>query len=192
MGKIVMSEFVTLDGVIEDPAGNEGFRLGGWVGRVGDKGREETDKVLLDQALGTEALLLGRRSYEFFAALWPSRSGELADRLNSLPKYVVSSTLEHLDWNNSTVLNGEVVNEVSKLKHKLNEEINLIASFQLGRTLIERGLVDELRLMVFPVVLGAGARLFGETSDKQPMRLLDNRTVGDGVAYLTYELVREA
>ena len=122
MGKIVMSEFVTLDGVIQDPAGNEGFRVGGWVGRVGNKDREETDKVLLDQALGTEALLLGRRSYEFFAALWPSRSGELADRLNSLPKYVVSSTLEHPDWNNSTVLKGEVVNEVSKLKHELNGE----------------------------------------------------------------------
>jgi dihydrofolate reductase len=192
MGKLVMSEFVTLDGVIQDPAGNEGFRLGGWVGRVGDKGREETDKVLLDQALGTEALLLGRRSYEFFAALWPSRSGKLADRLNSLPKYVVSSTLEHPDWNNSTVLKGEVVDEVSKLKHELDGEINVIASFQLGRTLIEHDFLDELRLMVFPVVLGAGERLFGETSDKKPLRLLDTRTVGDGVADLTYELGGEA
>jgi dihydrofolate reductase len=190
MGKIVMSEFVTLDGVIQDPAGNEGFRHGGWVGRVG--GREETDKVLLDQALGADALLLGRRSYEFLAALWPSRSGELADRLNSLPKYVVSSTLEDPDWNNSTVLKREVVKEVSKLKHELNGEINVIASFQLGRTLIEDDLLDELRLMVFPVVLGAGQRLFAETSDKKSMRLLDTRTVGDGVAYLTYELVREA
>jgi dihydrofolate reductase len=141
---------------------------------------------------GTEALLLGRRSYEFLAALWPSRSGELADRLNSLPKYVVSSTLEDPEWNNSTVLKGEVVNEVSKLKHELNGEINVIASFQLGRTLIEHDLLDELRLMVFPVVLGAGERLFGETSDKKSVRLLDTRTVGDGVAYLTYELVREA
>jgi dihydrofolate reductase len=187
-----MSEFVTLDGVIQDPAGNEGFRHGGWFGRVGDKGREETDKVLLDQALGTEALLLGRRSYEFLAALWPSRSGELADRLNGVPKYVVSSTLEDPDWNNSTVLKGEVLNEVSKLKHEINGEINVIASFQLGRTLIEHDLLDELRLMVVPVVLGAGERLFGETSDKKPVRLLDSRTVGDGVAYLTYELVREA
>jgi dihydrofolate reductase len=192
MGKIVMSDFVTLDGVIQDPAGNEGFRHGGWFGRVGDKGREETDKVLLDQALGTEALLLGRRSYEFLAALWPSRSGELADRLNGLPKYVVSSTLEDPEWSNSTVLKGEVVNEVTKLKHELDGEINVIASFQLGRTLIEHDLLDELRLMVFPVVLGAGERLFGKTSDKKSMRLLDNRTVGDGVAYLTYELVREA
>ena len=192
MGKLVMSEFVTLDGVIQDPAGNEGFRLGGWVGRVGDNVRADTDTVLLDQALGTEALLLGRRSYEFLAALWPSRSGELAERLNSLPKYVVSSTLEHPAWNNSTVLSGEVVDEVSKLKHELDGEINVIASFQLGRTLIEHDLLDELRLMVLPVVLGAGERLFGETSDTKSMRLLDTRAVGDGVAYLTYELVREA
>src|SRR6266542_6940221 len=178
MGRIVMSEFVTLDGVTQDPAGNEGFRVGGWVGRVGgDKGREETDKVLLDQALGTEALLLGRRSYEFFAALWPSRSGELADRLNSLPKYVVSSTLEDPDWNNSTVLKGDVVNEVSKLRHELNGEIVVLASFQLVRTLMEHDLVDELRLKIFPVVLGAGERLFGETSDKKPMRLMDTKTI---------------
>src|SRR6266545_3276426 len=192
MAKIVMSEFVTLDGVVQDPAGNEGFRVGGWVGRVGDKGREATDKVLLDQALGTEAVLLGRRSYEFLAGLWPSRSGELADRLNGLPKYVVSATLEDPEGSNSTVLRGEVVSEVSKLKQELNGEINVIASFQLGRTLIEHDLVDELRLMVFPVVLGAGERLFGETSDKKPLHLLDTRTVGDGLAFLTYELVREA
>ena len=192
MAKLVMSEFVTLDGVIQDPAGNEGFRVGGWVGRVGDKGREGSDEVVLEQALGTEALLLGRRSYEFLAALWPSRSGELADRLNSLPKYVVSSTLEHPDWNNSTVLKGEVVDEVSKLKHELDGEINVIASFQLGRTLIEHDLLDELRLMVYPVVLGAGERIFGETSDKKPLRLLATRSVGDSVAYLTYEFVRDA
>jgi dihydrofolate reductase len=192
MGKIVMSEFVTLDGVIQDPAGNEGFRLGGWVGRVGDKGREGSDEVVLDQALRAEALLLGRRSYEFLAALWPSRSGELAERLNSLPKYVVSSTLEHPAWNNSTVLSGEVVDEVSKLKHELDGEINVIASFQLARTLIEHDFLDELRLMVFPVVLGAGERLFGETSDKKPLRLLATRSVGDSVAYLTYEFVRDA
>jgi dihydrofolate reductase len=190
MGKIVMSEFVTLDGVIQDPAGNEGFTRGGWVGQLA--AREEVAKVTLDQALGTEALLLGRRSYEFFAALWPSRSGELADRLNSLPKYVVSSSLEDPDWNNSRVLKGEVVNDVSKLKHELDGEINVIASFQLGRALIEHDLVDELRLMVLPVVLGAGERLFGETSDTKSMRVLDTRAVGGGVAYLTYELVREA
>ena len=192
MGKIVISENVSLDGVVQDPTGEEDFRHGGWFGQVGDRDREEWAKVEFEEALGAEAFLLGRLRYEFLAARWPSRSGELADRLNSLPKYVVSSTLEAPDWNHSTVLKGEVVNEVSKLKHELNGEINVIASFQLGRTLIEHDLLDELRLMVFPVVLGAGERLFGETSAEKPMRLLDTRTVGDGVAYLTYELVREA
>jgi dihydrofolate reductase len=189
MGTIVISEFVSLDGVTEDPAGGEGFRLGGWVGEI--KGRAEADKIKLDEALGTEALLLGRRSYEFFAARWPSRGGELADRLNSLPKYVVSSTLEDPDWNNSAVLKGDVVNDVSKLKQELNGEIVVYGSLQLVRTLIEHDLVDELRLMIYPVVLGAGQRLFGETSDKKPMRLVDTQTVGDGVAFLTYEPVRD-
>src|SRR5712691_7552878 len=129
MGKVVVSENVSLDGVVEDPAGDEGFRVGGWVGRIAD--REELAKVTLDEALGTDALLLGRRTYEWFAARWPSRTSELADRLNSLPKYVVSSTLEDPEWNNSTVLKGDVVNEVSKLKQQLNGEINVIASFQL-------------------------------------------------------------
>jgi dihydrofolate reductase len=136
--------------------------------------------------------LLGRRSYEWFAARWPSRSGDLADRLNSLPKYVVSSTLEDPDWTNTTVLKGDVVNEVSKLKQERGGEINVPASFQLARTLMEHDLVDELRLKIFPVVLGAGERLFGETSDKKPMRLVDTRTVGDGLAILTYEPVRDA
>jgi len=190
MGRIVISENVSLDGVVQDPAGDEGFRLGGWVGQL--KGREEVAKVKLDEALGTEALLLGRRSYEWFAARWPSRSGELADRLNGLPKYVVSSTLVDPDWNNSTVLKGEVVNEVSKLKQALNGDIVVYASFQLTHTLLEHDLVDELRLMIYPVALGAGERLFGETSDKKPMRLVDTQTLGDGLAYLTYELVRDA
>ncbi len=189
MGKIVISENVSLDGVVQDPAGDEGFRLGGWVGKIKD--REEVNKAALDEALGAEALLLGRRSYEWFAARWPSRSGELADRLNSLPKYV-SSTLEHPDWNNSTVLNGDVVNEVSKLKQELNGEIVIPASFQLLRTLIEHDLVDELRLKIYPVVLGAGERLFGETSDKKPMRLVDTQTLDDGVAFLTYKSDRDA
>ena len=192
MGKIVISENVSLDGVFEDPAGVEGFRRGGWIGRVGDRGREEAARVLLDEALGAEALLLGRRSYEFFAARWPSRSGELADRLNGLPKYVVSSTLEDPGWNNSTVLKGDGVNEVSKLKQALDGEIVVYASLQLVRTLIEHDLVDELRLMIYPVVLGAGARLFGETREKKPMRLVDTQTVGSDLAFLTYELVRDA
>src|SRR5919204_3023584 len=167
MGRIVVSENVSLDGVVQDPAGDEGFPRGGWVGRIA--ALPELAKVALDEALGTEALLLGRRTYEWFAGRWPSRSGQLADRLNSLPKYVVSSTLEAPDWNNSTVLKGDAVNQVSKLKHELNGEIVVPASFQLVRMLMEHDLVDELRLRIFPVVLGAGGRLFGETSDKRAM-----------------------
>jgi dihydrofolate reductase len=192
MGKIIISENVSLDGVIQDPAGDEGFQRGGWVGRVGDQGREEAAQVLLEEALGTEAMLLGRRSYEFLAARWPSRTGALADRLNSKPKYVVSSTLQDPAWNNTTVLKGNVVNEVSKLKQQLAGDIVVPASFQLVRTLIEHDLADELRLMIYPVVLGAGERLFGETSDKKPLRLISTRTVGNDLAYLTYQPVRDA
>jgi dihydrofolate reductase len=192
MGKIIVSENVSLDGVVQDPTGDEGFRHGGWSGQIGDKDREAWAKVLFDEALGAEALLLGRRSDEWFATRWAGRSGEWADRLNNLPKYVVSSTLAEPRWNNSTVLKGEVVNEVSKLKQELDGEIVVYASCQLVRTLMEHDLVDELRLMVYPVVLGAGERLFGEASDKKSMRLLDTRTVGDGLAFLAYELVREA
>jgi dihydrofolate reductase len=190
MGKIVVSDNVSLDGVIQDPAGDEGFRLGGWVGQIKD--RLEVNKLTLDEALGTEALLLGRRSYEWFATRWPSRSGELADRINSLPKYVVSSTLEDPDWNNSTVLKGDVVNEVTKLKQQLNGEIVVWASFQLVHTLMEHDLVDELRLKIYPVVLGAGERLFGATSNKKPMRLVDSQTVDGDVAFLTYERIGAA
>jgi dihydrofolate reductase len=190
MGKIVVSENVTLDGVIQDPAGDEGFRVGGWVGLIKDS--PQLNKLALDEVLGAGALLLGRRSYEWFAARWPSRRGELADRLNNLPKYVVTSTLEHPAWNNSTVLKGDVLNEVSKLKLEINAEIVVPASFQLVRALMEHDLVDELRLKIFPVVLGAGERLFGETSDKKPMRILDTQTVEGGIAYLTYQPVRDA
>jgi dihydrofolate reductase len=139
----------------------------------------------------TEALLLGRRSDEWFAERWSSRSGEWADRLNSLPKYVVSSTLVDPHWNNSTVLKGDVVDEVSKLKQELDGEIVVYASYQLGQALIEHDLVDELRLTVFPVVLGAGERLFGETREQKPMRLMGSKTIGEGLAFLTYEVVRE-
>ncbi|MGA8015168.1 MAG: dihydrofolate reductase family protein [Candidatus Dormiibacterota bacterium] len=190
MGKLVVSDNVSLDGVIQDPAGDEGFRFGGWVGQIKD--RQEVNKLTLDEALGAEALLLGRRSYEWFATRWPSRGGELADRINSLPKYVVSSTLEHPDWNNSTTLKGDVVNEVAKLKQELKGEIVLWASFQLVRTLLEHDLVDELRLKIYPVVLGTGQRLFGETTDKKPLRLVDTQTVDGNVAFLTYECVRDA
>jgi dihydrofolate reductase len=190
MGRIVISDNVTLDGVIEDPAGDEGFSRGGWVGLIQD--RPALGKLALDEALDAEALLLGRRSYEWLAARWPSRSGALADRLNSLPKYVVSSTLEAPDWNNSTVLDGDVVNAVAKLKEELDGDVVVVGSFQLVGTLLEHDLVDELRLKIYPVVLGAGERLFGETSDKKPLRLVDTQTIDDGVAVLTYELVRDA
>jgi dihydrofolate reductase len=194
MGKIVMSgpQNVSLDGVVQDPDGEEGFGLGGWFVEFGGKDLEEWNKVALEEALGAEAWLLGRRSYEFFGVRWRPRSGELADRINSMPKYVVSSTLDDPEWNNSTVLKGDVVTEVSKLKQQVDGEIVVPASYQLGRTLIEHDLVDELRLVVFPVVLGAGERLFGETSEKKPMRLLDARTIGEGLAFVTYGLVHEA
>jgi len=192
MAKIIVSENVTLDGVIQDPAGTEGFGRGGWVGRVGDRGREEAAKALLDEALSAEAQLFGRRTYEFLAARWPSRSGELADRLNTMPKYVVSSTLEAPKWNNSTVLTGDVVNEVSRLKRQLSGRIVIPGSIQLVRTLIEHDLVDELRLMIYPIVLGDGKRLFGETRDKMAMRLVDRRTLDDDLVYLTYQRVRNA
>ena len=194
MGKIVMSgpQNVSLDGVVQDPDGKEGFRLGGWFVQFGGKDLQEWNKVALDEALRAQAWLLGRRSYEFFGARWRPRSGELADRLNSMPKYVVSSTLEDPEWNNTTVLKGDVVSKVSKLKQGIDGEIHVPASYQLARTLFEHDLVDELRLVVFPVVLGDGERLFAETSHKKPMRLVDNKTIGDGLAFLTYELVRAA
>ncbi|MGB6577217.1 MAG: dihydrofolate reductase family protein [Streptosporangiaceae bacterium] len=192
MGKIVISENVTLDGVVQDPTGEQGFRHGGWFGQVGDKDREEWAKVEFEEALGAEALLLGRRSDEYFGTRWTGRSGEWADRLNALPKYVVSSTLVNPEWSNSTVLTGDVVNEVSKLKQELDGEIVVYASRQLVHTLMEHDLVDELRLMVYPFVLGAGERLFGETSDKKSIRPLHARTVGDSLVYLTYEVVRDA
>jgi dihydrofolate reductase len=186
------SENVSLDGVVQDPTGEEGFRHGGWFGQVGDKDREEWAKVEFEEALGAEALLLGRRSDEYFGSRWTGRSGEWADRLNGLPKYVVSSTLVNPEWSNSTVLTGDVVNEVSKLKQELDGEIVVYASRQLVHTLMEHDLVDELRLMVYPFVLGAGERLFGETSDKKSIRPRYARTVGDSLVYLTYEVVRDA
>jgi dihydrofolate reductase len=192
MGKIVISTNLSLDGVVQDPDGQEGFRLGGWFGQFGGEDLEQWAKVELEEALGTEALLLGRRSEEWFATRWASRTGEWADRLNSLPKYVVSSTLQEPRWNNSTVLRGDVVSAVSKLTQELAGEIVVYASYQLARMLIKHDLVDELRLVVYPVVLGAGERLFGETSDKKPMRLVGTRTIGNGLAFLTYMFVRDA
>jgi len=190
MGKIVVSTNVTLDGAVQDPDGHEGFQRGGWFAEFGGEDLEQWRKILLEEARGTEALLVGRRSDEWFAERWLSRTDKWADRLNSMPKYVVSSTLEHPRWSNATVLAGDVADEVSKLKRELDGEIVVYASYQLVRTLLEHDLVDEVRLFVFPVVLGAGERLFGESSDKRPMRLIDNKTVGDGLVFVTYERVR--
>ena len=197
MGKIIISENVSLDGVVQDPTGEEGLRYGGWFFEIGDRAREEWAKLELHEALSAEALLLGRRTDEWFAARWLSRNGEWADRLNSLPKYVVSSTLDEPRWSNSTefkgaVLKGDVVNEVSKLKQQLDGDIVVYASTPLVHTLMDHDLVDELRLTVYPVVLGTGARLFGETSDKNPMRLVSTQILGDSLAYLTYQAVRDA
>src|SRR5215831_3403620 len=191
MGKIIISENVTLDGVIQDPAGDEGLRHGGWVGRIGDRGREEAAKIALEEALGTEAMLLGRRTCEFLAGRWPSRTGALADRLNSKAKYVVSLTLRDPAWNNTTVLKGDAVSEASTLKQRVTGDILVAGSFQLLHALLERDLVDELRLMIYPVVLGIGRRLFAETGDKRPMRLTGNKTVAGDLVLLTYEPVRK-
>jgi dihydrofolate reductase len=172
---------------MQDPTGDEGFEFGGWFHQLEANDREAWAKVELDEALRTDALLLGRRSHQWFAARWASRTGEWADRLNSLPKYVVSSTLEAPEWNNSTVLGGDVVSTVSSLKQSVGGDIVVYASGQLAHTLIEYDVVDELRLMIHPVVLGTGDRLFRGTSNKKPMRLLETRTVGDCLALLTYE-----
>jgi len=192
MGKIVITTNISLDGVIQDPDGEEGFRLGGWFGQFGGKDLEEWARVETGEALGAEALLLGRRSDEWFATRWQSRGGEWADKLNSMPKYVVSSTLKDPKWSNSTVLNGDAVSEVSKLRQEIGGEILVYASYQLVHTLIEHDLADELRLVIFPVVLGNGERLFGETSDKKPLRLVQANTIGNGLAFVTYEVVRDA
>ena len=185
VGKIVVTEFVSLDGVMEDPGGAENFKHGGWSFEI-SRG-EEGDKFKLDEAFSSEALLLGRVTYEGFAEAWPSREGEFADKFNNMPKYVVSSTLIEPEWNNSTVLKGDLAEEVRKLKQEQDGDIVVHGSARLVQTLLQHDLVDELRLMVYPLVLGSGKRLFGETSDKKPLRLVDSKVVGDGVAILIYE-----
>jgi dihydrofolate reductase len=185
MGRIVVTEFVSLDGVMEAPGGGEDYKHGGWTFEI-SRG-EEGDKFKLDETMASEALLLGRRTYEGFAAAWPSREGEFADKFNSMPKYVVSSTLKDPDWSNTKVLDGELADDVAKLKEQHDGDIVVHGSAQLVQALLENDLVDELRLMVFPVVLGTGKTLFGETSDKKTLQLRDSTIVGDGVAILVYE-----
>jgi dihydrofolate reductase len=188
MGRIVVTEFVSLDGVMEAPGGGEDFRHAGWTFEI-SRG-EEGDKFKLDETMEAEALLLGRRTYEGFAAAWPSREGEFADKFNTMPKYVVSSTLDRAEWNNSTVLEGDVADAVQELKQELGGDIVVHGSAQLVQALLEHDLVDELRLMVFPIVLGSGKKLFADTSDKKPMQLAESKTVGEGVTILVYEPTR--
>jgi len=186
MGRIVITEFVSLDGVMEAPGGGEGFKYDGWTFEI-DRG-DDGNQFKLDETMSSAAMLLGRRTYEGFAAAWPEREGEFADMFNQMPKYVVSNTLENPDWNNSRVLKGDAVEAVSKLKQEVDGDLYVHGSAQLVQTLLENGLVDELRLMVFPVVLGTGKRLFGETTDKHKLRLKESKTVGpDGVAVMVYE-----
>ena len=186
MGRIIVTEFVSIDGVMEDPGGSESFKYGGWTFEFN---RGEGDRFKLDETMETEALLLGRVTYEGFAAAWPSREGEFADKFNTMPKYVVSSTLSDPSWNNTTVLDGDVVQAVSRLREDTDGDLVVHGSRQLVQTLLENDLVDELRLMVFPVMLGAGARLFGDTSNKKPLELVEARTVGDGVTIMIYRPV---
>src|SRR5947209_142521 len=183
MAKIIVTEFVSLDGVMEDPGGAEDFKYGGWTFEIE---RGEGDKFKFDETTESDALLLGRVTYEGFAAAWPSREGEFADKFNNMPKYVVSSTLDQPEWNNTTVLKGDVVEAVRKLKREQDGNVVVHGSRQLAQTLLEHDLVDELRLMVFPIVLGRGKRLFGETSDKKRLQLVESKAVGGGVAILIY------
>jgi dihydrofolate reductase len=184
MGRIVVTEFISLDGVIEAPGGGEDYKYGGWTFEI-DRG-DEGNQFKVDETMSSAALLLGRRTYEGFAAAWPERDGEFADKFNTMPKYVVSSTLRDPEWTNSTVLSGDVVDEITKLKKEQDGDIVVHGSAQLVQSLIENDLVDELRLMVFPVVLGTGKRLFGETTDKKRLRLSSSTVVGDGVAIQVY------
>jgi dihydrofolate reductase len=191
MGRIVVTEFVTLDGVVEDPGGAEDFKYGGWSFAF-DRG-PEGDRFKLDEALASDALLLGRVTYEGFAAAWPSRHDEFADKFNSMPKYVVSSTLSEPEWANSTVLPaGELVEAVTKVKQETDGDIVVHGSAELARSLIAHDLVDEVRLMVFPVILGTGKRLFGDPGEKKTLRVVDSKVVGDGIAVMTYAASRQA
>jgi dihydrofolate reductase len=185
VGRIVVTEFVSLDGVMEDPGGSEGTRHAGWSFEI-ERG-EEGNKFKLDETMASDALLLGRVTYEGFADAWPSRDGEFADKFNSMPKYVVSSTLTDPEWTNSTVLRGDLEEAIASVKERHDGDIVVHGSAKLVQGLLERDLVDELRLMVYPVFLGSGKRIFGETSDKKPLQLVDSKIVGDGVAILVYQ-----
>jgi dihydrofolate reductase len=185
MGRIVITEFVSLDGVMEAPGGGEDYRHGGWTFQF-DRG-EDGNSFKLDEALSSAALLLGRVTYLGFAAAWPSMEGEFADKFNGMPKYVVSSTLGSGEWHNTTVLSGDVVDEVAKLRREVDGDIVVHGSARLVQTLLAHNLVDQLRLMVFPVVLGSGKRLFGDMDDTRRFTLVESRIVGEGVTILILE-----
>jgi dihydrofolate reductase len=186
MGAIVVTEFLSLDGVMEapGPGPDETFKYAGWTFEI--PSGDESERFKLDETLASDALLLGRVTYEGFAQVWPSIEGEFGEKMNALPKYVVSSTLEKAEWNNTTVLKGEIVEEVTKVREQHQGDIVVHGSAQLVQSLIEHDLVDELRLMVFPIVLGSGKHLFGETSDKKMLRLADSKVAGEGVLILTF------
>ncbi len=190
MGKLVVSTNTSLDGVVQDPDGAENFRLGGWFARYGGEDLNPWREHMFEKTLKIKALVLGRRTDEWFGSRWSSRTDEWAEALNALPKYVVSATLDKPRWTNATVLHGDAIKEVSKLKEETDGTLVIYASYQLARTLLEENLVDEVQLYVFPVVLGAGERLFGETSDAKPLRLIDATTIGNGLVHVSYEVVR--
>ena len=185
MGRIVVTEYISVDGVVEAPSGIESFERVGWTDAF-SRG-PEGDKFKLDEALAADALLLGRVTYDGFAPVWPHYQGAVADKFNTMPKYVISSTLDDPEWNNTTVLRGDVVDEVAMLKQRYDGDIVVHGSPQLAQTLIEHDLVDALHLQVYPVLVGAGKRLFAETSGTKRLRLVEARTVGDGVHILIYE-----
>jgi dihydrofolate reductase len=189
MGKIVVTEFVSIDGVMEDPGGGEDFKHGGWSFKF-DRG-DEGNQFKADETMGADAMLLGRRTYEGFAQAWPSRQGEFADKFNTMPKYVVSSTLTDPEWTNTTVLDGDVRESVERVRGEVDGDVIVHGSAQLVHALLEHDLVDELRLMVFPVVLGSGKRAFGELSDMRALRLAESEAVGDGVLLVVYERARD-
>lgn len=185
MGRIVVTEYISVDGVVEAPSGMESFERVGWTDAF--KRGPEGEKFKLDETMASDALLLGRVTYDGFAPVWPHYQGEFADKFNTMPKYVVSSTLQNPEWNNTTVLRSDIVAEVTKLKQQYERDIVVHGSPQLAQTLIEHNLVDALHLQVYPVIVGAGKRLFTETSDTKRLRLTEARTVGDGILILIYE-----
>jgi len=187
MARIVVTEFMSLDGVVEDPGGSEDFKYGGWSFAFE---RGEGDRFKLDETMASEALLLGRVTYQGFADSWPQREGEFADKFNSMPKYVVSSTLSDPEWTNTHVVGSDPAEAVSQVAERHEGDVVVHGSVRLAQELIERDLVDELHLMVFPVVLGAGKRLFGATTDKKRLSLAESKIVGDGVAILVYRAER--